>query len=71
MTWLLDNPDESLEYMLADSGFDVWIANTIGTRWSLKHQSLNPTEPVSFLILLHLSFNIFLYSLRCGLIHGG
>ncbi|XXG50286.1 hypothetical protein AAC387_Pa02g4333 [Persea americana] len=46
MTWLLDNPDESLEYILADSGFDVWIANTRGTRWSLKHQSLNPTEPV-------------------------
>ncbi|KAJ8620833.1 hypothetical protein MRB53_029362 [Persea americana] len=45
MTWLLDNPDESLEYILADSGFDVWIANSRGTRWSLKHQSLDPTKP--------------------------
>lgn len=49
-TWLLDNPDESLGYILADSGFDVWIANTRGTKWSLKHQSLDPTKPVSFLI---------------------
>ncbi|RWR74554.1 triacylglycerol lipase 2 [Cinnamomum micranthum f. kanehirae] len=38
MTWLLDNPDQSLGYILADSGFDVWIANTRGTRWSIKHQ---------------------------------
>ncbi|XXG50267.1 hypothetical protein AAC387_Pa02g4311 [Persea americana] len=45
LTWLLNNPDESLGYILADSGFDVWIANARGTRWSLKHQSLNRTEP--------------------------
>ncbi|XXG50277.1 hypothetical protein AAC387_Pa02g4319 [Persea americana] len=55
MTWLLDNPDESLEYILADSGFDVWIANTRGTRWSLKHQSLNPTEPETLIALASFS----------------
>ncbi|XXG50256.1 hypothetical protein AAC387_Pa02g4301 [Persea americana] len=44
LTWLLNNPDASLGYILADSGFDVWIANARGTRWSLKHQSLNRTE---------------------------
>ncbi|RWR74553.1 triacylglycerol lipase 2 [Cinnamomum micranthum f. kanehirae] len=44
LTWLLNNPDESLGFILADSGFDVWIANARGTRWSLKHQSLNRTD---------------------------
>ncbi|KAJ8646134.1 hypothetical protein MRB53_007882 [Persea americana] len=45
MTWLWDNPDQSLGYILADSGFDVWIANTRGTRWSIKHQSLDRNNP--------------------------
>ncbi|CAA6668398.1 unnamed protein product [Spirodela intermedia] len=28
VTWLLNSPDEALAYVLADAGFDVWIANT-------------------------------------------
>ncbi|XXG50270.1 hypothetical protein AAC387_Pa02g4312 [Persea americana] len=35
----------SLGYILANSGFDVWITNTRGTRWRLKHQSFDPTKP--------------------------
>ena len=54
MTWLLGNPDESLGYILADSGFDVWIANTRGTQYSLNHQYLDPKKKVSFLIFLYL-----------------
>uniref|UniRef100_A0ACD5ZWS7 Uncharacterized protein n=1 Tax=Avena sativa TaxID=4498 RepID=A0ACD5ZWS7_AVESA len=41
MTWLLSSPEESLAYILADRGFDVWIANTRGTRWSSRHVSLD------------------------------
>ncbi|XP_077228096.1 triacylglycerol lipase 2-like [Tasmannia lanceolata] len=45
MTWLVNSPDQSLAFVLADSGFDVWIANGRGTRWSCKHASLDPTNP--------------------------
>lgn len=44
MTWLVSSPEESLAYILADHGFDVWIANTRGTRWSRRHASLDPSS---------------------------
>ncbi|KAL5581343.1 hypothetical protein UlMin_013785 [Ulmus minor] len=45
MTWLLNSPEENLPMILADQGFDVWIANTRGTRFSRRHVSLDPTQP--------------------------
>ncbi|XP_008788885.2 triacylglycerol lipase 2-like [Phoenix dactylifera] len=44
ITWLLNSPDESLGYILADNGYDVWIANTRGTIYSLGHTSLSPDD---------------------------
>lgn len=46
MSWLLASPEESLPFILADRGFDVWIANNRGTRWSRRHVSLDPSSRV-------------------------
>ncbi|CAN1823052.1 Triacylglycerol lipase 2 [Linum perenne] len=44
MTWLLNSPQQNLPLILADQGFDVWIANTRGTRFSRRHTSLHPNQ---------------------------
>ncbi|KAE8705054.1 Triacylglycerol lipase 2 [Hibiscus syriacus] len=45
MAWLLNSPQENLPMILADKGFDVWIANTRGTRFCRKHVSLDSSQP--------------------------
>ncbi|XP_010524257.1 PREDICTED: triacylglycerol lipase 2 isoform X2 [Tarenaya hassleriana] len=45
MTWLLNPAEQNLPLILAEEGFDVWIANTRGTRFSRRHNFLNPDEP--------------------------
>ncbi|MCL7033147.1 hypothetical protein MKW94_026619 [Papaver nudicaule] len=44
-SWFLNTPDQSLGYILADSGYDVWVANTRGTRYSRGHESLDASSP--------------------------
>ncbi|KAJ0112812.1 hypothetical protein Patl1_01930 [Pistacia atlantica] len=40
--WLASPPEQALSFLLADNGFDVWIANGRGTVYSLGHKSFSP-----------------------------
>lgn len=47
--WFLNSASQSLGFILADQGFDIWVANVRGTRWSHGHVSLSVKNKVIFL----------------------
>ena len=42
--WIVNANENSLAYMLSDRGYDVWLGNSRGTRYSRQHLFLDPKK---------------------------
>jgi len=44
MQWVMNKPEVAPAFVLAREGYDVWLGNNRGTRFSSKHTTLDPKK---------------------------
>ena len=47
-TWVMNFPEQSLSFILADTGYDVWLGNMRGNYYSRAHVKYNPDRDEEF-----------------------
>lgn len=47
-TWIIMGPQSGLGYFLYDAGYDVWLGNARGNRYSHRHVKLNPSADKAY-----------------------
>lgn len=46
--WVVQGPERSLAFLLAEQGYDVWMGNARGTLHCRRHAWLNPDVDSAF-----------------------
>lgn len=47
-SWIINEPDKAPAFMLVRKGYDVWLGNQRGTKYSRTHKTLNPEHDHSY-----------------------
>lgn len=47
-TFLINGRNKSQPYVLADAGYDVWLGNTRGNKYSRSHKWLDPKKDMVY-----------------------